>query len=380
VVTTSGSALYVDEAKLTEEVKTHLGQVQIKPYTSIFQDLKTLSQSNKKVWIDPSHSSLALFNCFDDHKLILSKVSPITPAKAIKNEAELEGFRQCHIRDGVALVSFFSWLEERLIAGDDTLTEASLADKVDEFRGKQADFVSLSFDTISGSGANGAIIHYKPQHGKCAKVTIDKMYLCDSGGQYRDGTTDVTRTFHFGNPTQHEKNCFTRVLQGVIGLDTAVFPKGTTGRELDILARINLWKVGLDYRHGTGHGVGAFLCVHEGPQGVSFRDPPYKIPMEPGMTITDEPGYYEDGNFGIRIENVLLCKEVNTEFNFGDKGYLGFECITLCPIQTKLMEKSIMTKNEIDWVNNYHKRVFDTLSKFVSGSTLEWLKKETQPI
>jgi len=197
-----------------------------------------------------------------------------------------------------------------LNSGNNELNEYNVAEKVDSFRAQDKEtFVSLSFDTISGSGPNGAIIHYKPEENNCAKVQKNLMYLCDSGGQYLNGTTDVTRTFHFGKPSSKEKECFTRVLQGVIALDTAVFPSGTTGRELDILARMNLWKVRLDYRHGTGHGVGAFLCVHEGPQGISFRDPPYKIPMEPGMTVTDEPGYYEDGEFGIRIENVFVMEK-----------------------------------------------------------------------
>jgi len=289
--------------------------------------------------------------------------------------------RQAHIRDAVALISYFAWLEEELTSvGNKNLTEAAAADKVDWFRRQQKDFVSLSFDTISSTGPNGAIIHYKPEHGTCAVVDAGAVYLCDSGGQYRDGTTDVTRTMHFQQPSAREKRCYTRVLQGHIGIDRAVFPEGTSGGQLDILARHALWRDGLDFRHGTGHGVGAFLNVHEGPQGISFRPQSYTVPLQAGMTITNEPGYYEDGAFGIRIENVLLTKEAVVPDNFGGKKYLCFENITFVPIQTKMVDMSIMNPEEIKWLNDYHAEVLAKVGPHLDAKTLAWLKKETQPI
>lgn len=210
----------------------------------------------------------------------------INDAKAIKNEAELKGMRDCHLRDAAALVHYFAWLENQLKAGT-KLDEVDGADKLESFRAQQADYVGLSFDTISSTGENGAIIHYKPEKDTCKVIDIKQIYLCDSGGQYKDGTTDVTRTYHFGEPTAYEKRCFTRVLQGHIAVDSAVFPQGTTGFLLDPFARHALWKDGLDFRHGTGHGVGSFLNVHEGPQGIGVRIAYNDTPLAVGMTVTD---------------------------------------------------------------------------------------------
>jgi len=309
----------------------------------------------------------------------LEKFSPVTLWKALKNEVELEGLRQAHIREAVALVNYFSWLEIALEKGE-VVDECSGADKLFSFRREQANFVSLSFETISASGSNGAIIHYRPSKESCAKITKGELYLCDSGAQFRDGTTDVTRTVSFGYPTDYQKKCFTLVLKGVIGLDSAIFPTGTTGRMLDILARLHLWSHGKDYRHGTGHGVGAFLNVHEGPQGISFRDSPYQTPLEPGMTVTDEPGYYEDGVFGIRIENVEVVVNANTEDKFDGKDYYGFEPITLVPIQAKMIDTTLLSPQEIKWVNNYHRKCLGKIGPLLSGESLKWLERETKPL
>jgi len=381
IVTQDNATLYIDEKKITAQVKNHLGEaINVAPYEQVFSDIQKLSQKPQKIWLDPIKGSFALFHSVVDKSLIVEKFSPITYEKALKNPVELEGIRQAHIRDAAALVSFFAWLEERLAAADNTLTEYSVATKLDEFRAQQPDFVSPSFQTISGIGPNGAIIHYRPEEDKSAKIVKEQLYLCDSGGQYKDGTTDVTRTLHFGEPTQHQKECFTRVLKGHIALDAAVFPKGTVGNQLDLLARMHLWSVGLDYRHGTGHGVGAFLNVHEGPQGISFRESPYKAALEPGMTVTDEPGYYEDGNFGIRIENVLVVKESGTPYKFGEKPYYGFEHVTVVPIQTKLIDISLLTHQEIQWINEYHQLCWTKVSPLLQGKALEYLKRETAPI
>ncbi|KAJ2992148.1 hypothetical protein HDV02_003264, partial [Globomyces sp. JEL0801] len=317
IVTADGVFLYVDEKKVTSAMREHLGdKVIIKPYDAVFADLKSkgveMASSDKKP--------------FD------TKRNPIQDAKAIKNEVELEGFRQSHKRDAAALCRYFSWLEDELVNKKNTsITEASAADKLEKFRSELALFKGLSFDTISSTGPN--------EHGTCATIDPAQMYLCDSGGQYLDGTTDVTRTMHFGTPTDEEKDAFTRVLKGHMGIDMLVFPKGTTGYIIDSVARLSLWKAGLDFRHGTGHGVGAFLNVHEGPHGIGMRVSQNEVGLAPGMTVTNEPGFYKDGAFGIRIENVLLVKLANTPNRFGDVDYHCFEHVTVVPIQTKLIEK-----------------------------------------
>jgi len=289
--------------------------------------------------------------------------------------------RLCHLRDAAALSNYFAWLEEQLNAGV-VLNEVDGANRLEEFRREQEDIVGLSFDTISSSGPNGAIIHYIPQPETCSIIDPKLLYLCDSGGQYKNGTTDVTRTIHFGNPTEQEKRAFTRVLQGHIAVDQVIFPKGTTGYLLDVLARTSLWKDGLDYRHGTGHGVGCYLNVHEGPHGIGTRIVFNDTPLQSGMTVTDEPGYYEDGKFGIRIENVLLVRQVKTPNNFGDRDYLGFEHITLVPIQTKLIDTTLLSPSEYEWINAYHSECLEKVKPFLKPDSpgLKWLERECAPI
>jgi Xaa-Pro aminopeptidase len=260
------------------------------------------------------------------------------------------------------------------------LTEVTASDKLEEFRASKEHFRGLSFPTISSVGPNAAIIHYSPEAETCAELDADKIYLFDSGAQYLDGTTDITRTVHFGKPSAHEKACYTAVLKGHIALGEARFPNGTNGHALDILARVPLWKYGLDYRHGTGHGIGSYLNVHEGPHLISFRPQARNVPLHASMTVTDEPGYYEDGNFGIRLENVLVIKEADTKFNFGDKGYLSFEHITWAPYQMKLIDLSLLTPEEINWVNSYHSKCKDILAPYMNESEIAWLKKATDPV
>ncbi|KAI9014754.1 putative Xaa-Pro aminopeptidase P [Gaertneriomyces semiglobifer] len=384
LVTKEDVILYVDDVKVTEEAKAHLGSsVQIRPYNEIFENLRAMSaqKQGQKLWID-SRCSLALQDALGGAKNVVEARSPVQTAKAIKNATELEGFRQCHIRDAAALCEFFAWLEKELVENKAVISEVEAADKLEGFRQKQKDFIGLSFDTISGSGPNGAIIHYKPEPETCAKIDVNAMYLCDSGAQYRDGTTDVTRTLHFGSPTADEIEAFTRVLKGHIQIDMAVFPKGTTGYILDVLSRMSLWKAGLDFRHGTGHGVGSFLNVHEGPQGIGQRIAYNDIPLEAGMTVTNEPGYYHDGHFGIRIENVLLTREVSTKHRFGDRPYFGFECVTVVPIQTKLVDVKLLTPEEREWLNSYHKFCWEKVSPLLTegSDAYEWLKRETKQV
>ncbi|KAG2236006.1 hypothetical protein INT48_004336, partial [Thamnidium elegans] len=312
---------------------------------------------------------------------VLEERSFITDRKAIKTPEELSGMRACHLRDGAALIHYFAWLEQKLLSGE-KLDEVDAADRLEQFRAAQEHFVGLSFATISSSGSNGAIIHYKPEKETCKVIDPTQIYLCDSGGQYFDGTTDVTRTFHFGTPTDYEKRCFTRVLQGHIAIDEAIFPKGTTGYLLDPFARQALWKDGLNFLHGTGHGVGSFLNVHEGPHGIGIRPHFNDTALAAGMTVTDEPGYYEDGKFGIRIENVILVKDVDTPNNFGGRGYLGFEHITIVPIGLNLINVELLSPSEIKWINEYHQECLAKLMPLIADDPLavDWLKKETVPI
>ncbi|KAJ2774648.1 hypothetical protein IWQ56_000489 [Coemansia nantahalensis] len=386
VVSKTGATLYVNEAKLTDSVRRHLEGVAVRPYQAIFGELRAMSASvgaEKKLLAGPT-ASWALVQALGADKVMV-KQSPITMLKALKNEAEQEGMRQCHIRDGAAMASYFGWLEHQLLhCGQNLrLSEVDVADKLEELRRAQAHCVGLSFDTISGVGPNGAVIHYKPERGSDALLDVAKMYLCDSGGQYLDGTTDVTRTYHFGEPSDWERECFTRVLKGHIALDCAVFPDGTSGFVLDPLARLPLWELGLDYRHGTGHGVGSYLNVHEGPQGVGLRKNYIDAGFRAGMTITNEPGYYEDGNFGIRIENTCLVVKAPTRFDYtGGPGYLTFEPVTMVPIQKKLIKADLFTASERKWLNDYHQRVLERVSPLLEEGSLglEWLKRETAPM
>ncbi|ESK92563.1 aminopeptidase p [Moniliophthora roreri MCA 2997] len=369
-----------------------LGQeVEIKAYDEIWSYLKTLgeklrkeidgqSNESKKVVLVSDKASLAVVETLGED-IVINAPSPVAALKAIKNSTELEGFRQSHTRDGVALAKYFAWLEES-VAGDKPPTEWEGAEKLEKFRSELDLFKGLSFDTISSTGPNGAIIHYSPNPKDCPVIEQDQIYLCDSGAQFWDGTTDVTRTWHFGNPTDEEKRAATRVLQGHIAIDTAVFPNGTTGFAIDSWARRALWKDGLDYRHGTGHGVGHFLNVHEGPHGIGVRIVYNSTPLKAGMTVTNEPGYYADGKFGVRIENVMLVQETKTPNNFGDKGYLALERVTMCPIQTKLVDTQLLNEEEIQWLNDYHKEVWTKVSPFLKNDeqAFEWLERECRPI
>ncbi|KAI8596291.1 Creatinase/aminopeptidase [Dissophora ornata] len=395
IVTPDYVNLYLQEKSISQEARDHLGaEVTIKSYETVFDDLRAMSSSlkaNGRKILLATRTNLAMAVALGKENTVEAR-SPVTDAKAIKNETEQEGMRQCHLRDSAALINYFAWLEEQLANDNSQLDEADAATRLEQFRAKshqvtdaipiviseQAGFHGLSFDTISSTGPNGAIIHYKPEKPTAARINADLVYLCDSGGQYIDGTTDVTRTLHFRTPNAHEKRCFTRVLQGHIAIDSAVFPDGTSGYLLDILARRALWADGLDFRHGTGHGVGSFLNVHEGPHGCGTRIAYNDIPLVPGMTLTNEPGYYEDGKFGIRIENVMLVRKVETPNNFGGRGYYGFEHVTLVPIQIKMIDRSLLTHLEVEWINAYHAECLAKVSPFLAKDSpgLKWLQRE----
>ncbi|XP_067656782.1 xaa-Pro aminopeptidase 1-like [Haliotis asinina] len=392
VITFDGVYLFIDESKVDKAVTQHLElkgavnsdgslSVEIHPYEDIKSFVACLAETcDGKIWISEK-SSYALVSLIPKLNRLTSP-SPVAAFKAVKNEVEIQGMRRAHIKDAVVLCEFFHWLEKDLSNG--TVTEVAAADKLEDLRRQQDDFVSLSFDTISSIGPDGAIIHYKPSAETDKPITSDQVYLCDSGAQYRDGTTDVTRTVHFGSPSKYEQECFTRVLKGHINLSRTVFPNEVKGHNLDTLARVALWEVGLDYLHGTGHGVGAFLNVHEGPCGISPRVSLSEIPLEEGMILSDEPGYYEDGNFGVRIESLVLVVKADTKYNFKKKGFLTFEPITLVPIQTKLIDPSLLTEQEIDWLNEYHMRCREVvgaeLKKQGKLKVLDWLIRETEQL
>ncbi|KAI0400948.1 aminopeptidase-like protein [Xylaria palmicola] len=392
IVTKEEATLYIDSSKLSSECQAFLekNKVAIKPYQDIFSDATALGRTAKankteagdsKKFLISNKASWALKRALGGDEFVEEVRSPLADAKAIKNETELEGMRACHIRDGAALIEYFAWLEDQLVAKKAIIDEVEGADKLEAFRAKHKDFVGLSFDTISSTGPNAAVIHYKPERGSCSTIDPAAIYLCDSGAQYLDGTTDTTRTLHFGTPTEREIEAYTLVLKGNIALDTVVFPKGTTGYAIDCTARQFLWREGLDYRHGTGHGVGSYLNVHEGPIGIGTRIQFSEVPLSPGNVISNEPGFYEDGSFGIRIENIIMVKEVQTKHKFGDKPYLGFEHVTMVPYCRKLIDPSLLTAAERQWLNDYNADIFEKTKGYFEEDalTLEWLKKETQP-
>ncbi|XP_053548744.1 xaa-Pro aminopeptidase 1 isoform X2 [Bombina bombina] len=358
-------------------------RIQLEPYDSALPALQNICRAlnaKEKVWFTDK-ASYALTDAVPKTHRYLTQYTPVCVAKAVKNTSEIEGMKRAHVKDAVALCEFFAWLEKEIVK--DTVTEISASDKAEEFRSQQEDFVELSFATISSTGPNGAIIHYKPVPETNRTLSVNEIFLLDSGAQYKDGTTDVTRTVHFGTPTDYQKECFTYVLKGHISVSAAVFPNGTKGHLLDSFARSALWESGLDYLHGTGHGVGSFLNVHEGPCGISYKTFADE-PLEAGMILSDEPGYYEDGSFGIRIENLVLVVAAKTKYDFRNRGSLTFEPITLVPIQTKMISADLLTQKEIDWVNAYHKKCRDVvgaeLEKQGRHEALQWLIKETQPI
>ncbi|XP_054167051.1 xaa-Pro aminopeptidase 1-like [Oppia nitens] len=394
VITIDNIYLFIDENKLSPEASKHLhidvsainhqthgSNIELRPYKMIKEFLKwMISQIQGKIWISQK-SSCSLVSLVPESRRVDS-LSPIQLKKAIKNSVEIEGMKRAHIKDAVALCEFFAWLEEEVSNGD--VDEISAANKLEQFRREQEDFVGLSFETISASGPNAAIIHYRSTEETNRQITKDEIYLCDSGAQYKDGTTDVTRTIHLGTPSSFEKECFTRVFKGHIALATSTFPQLVKGNVLDTCARKALWDVGLDYLHGTGHGVGMFLNVHEGPMGISYRPYPDDPGLVEGMILSNEPGFYEDDKFGIRIENLVLIKKANTKYNYRNRGYLTFETITLVPIQTKLLEPSLLTSEEIVWLDNYHQTCRDIVGKALEeqgkGSALQWLLRETQSL
>jgi Xaa-Pro aminopeptidase len=350
MVTVDGRvALFVPAEKISETLKTAFGKsVEVCAPESILKACASLK--GKRVGVTPGQTNLALYHALEQAGAMIENTEdPCTVPKACKNPVEQQSIREVHRRDGKALTEFLQWVESRVQSSEFSkgeLTELSSATQLDEKRKQQEGFIEPSFPTISGFGSNGAIVHYRATETSNKRFEAGNLYLVDSGGQYWGGTTDVTRTVAIGEPTAEMRECFTRVLKGHIALARVVFPRGTTGSQLDALARQFLWEAGLDYDHGTGHGVGCCLGVHEGPQRISKLA--NEVALQPGMVVSNEPGYYKTGAFGIRIENLVMVQESEKQ------GFLCFETLTCAPIDTTLVETSLMTQGEIDWLNAYH--------------------------
>lgn len=377
IITRDDAELCVSKKKLNRKVKKALkGLVKFYDYDAFRKRLLKNVSRKSRVWLDAATVNEYVVQLLQKRCELFFKQSPVTLFKACKNETELAGFKACHVRDGVAMVKFLYWLEEAVPKGG--VTELSAAEKLREFRSKDKLFQGLSFGTISAYNEHGAIVHYESTPESDVELKSTGIYLIDSGGQYLDGTTDITRTIALGEPTAEQKDRFTRILKGHIDLSMCRFPRGTQGIQLDTIARKPLWDIGLNYGHGTGHGVGAFLGVHEGPQGISY----YRgigVPLEIGMVCSNEPGFYKTGEYGMRIETMIHVvadeQQSTTDFEF-----YKFETITLCPVDTRLVDKTLLNDEEIEYFNAYHQRVYDELSKHFRGKELEWLKQATRPI
>ncbi len=371
-----GSAdLFLDENKRSPELIAHLGaSVRLAPMADFTAALDALR--GKTVLVDPATAASAISDRLGKAGAkVKNGPDPCQLPKACKNPLEIEGTRKAHIRDGAALSRFLGWFAREAPNGE--LTEIAAAEALEGFRRATNYLSDLSFDSISGAGSNGAIVHYRVTRSTNAPILNNQMFLIDSGAQYPDGTTDVTRTVIVGAPTPEMRDRFTRVLKGHIALATARFPEGTTGMQLDSFARRPLWEAGLDYDHGTGHGVGSYLSVHEGPQNISKR--PVSQPLLPGMICSNEPGYYKTGEYGIRIENLVVVTEPKPMPD-GERPMMGFETITLAPIDLNLVEPGLLTDAERIWLNAYHARVLETLRPLVDEETRAWLEKATRAV
>ncbi|MCH7421480.1 MULTISPECIES: aminopeptidase P family protein [Shewanella] len=368
--------LFTDLSKLPEGIEEHVGAgVSFKSEAALADTLASLQ--GVKLLADPNSANAWAQNLARDAGAkLIAGIDPVSLPKAQKNAAELAGMRASHIRDGVAVSRFLAWLDAE-VAANRLHDEATLADKLESFRLEDPKYREPSFDTISAAGANAAMCHYNHNNGTPAMMTMNSIYLVDSGAQYLDGTTDVTRTIAIGEVSDEQKKMVTLVLKGHIALDQARYPKGTTGQQLDAFARQYLWQHGFDYDHGTGHGVGHFLSVHEGPQRIGKNL--NAIALMPGMVLSNEPGYYRADSFGIRLENLVVVRHCEA-LKGAEREMYEFDALTLIPMDVRLIDKNLLTQGEIDWFNAYHQRVFNTLSPLMSGSELEWLKQATQAI
>uniref|UniRef100_A0A671W4N5 X-prolyl aminopeptidase (aminopeptidase P) 2, membrane-bound n=1 Tax=Sparus aurata TaxID=8175 RepID=A0A671W4N5_SPAAU len=374
--------LFVHLDRVTDELKEYLNAscvgslcVQLKSYDTVRDDLqKYVAQPGVKVWIGTEYTNYALYELITPEKLMTSSYSPVLTTKAVKDETEQRILRDAHVRDAVAVIQLLMWLEKAVPEGKET--ELTAAEYVNNCRSKQKDSRGPSFETISASGPNAALAHYSPTEESSRRLTVDEMYLVDSGGQYLDGTTDITRTVHWGTPTDMQREAFTRVLMGNIEISRTIFPSGTRGANMEMLGRRALWQVGLNYGHGTGHGVGNYFGVHEWPVGFQTNN----IPFRSGMFTSIEPGYYKDNDFGIRIEDVAVIVPVQTKYGHN---YLTFDTVSLVPYDRKLIDTSLLSSEQLKWLDNYYETIRRLMGPELDRQGLHeekaWMLKHTEP-
>lgn len=369
------SVLFIKPEKLTAEITEHLKKegVTLAEYSMIQRYLSRLPE-NSRVFVDMNKTNVSLYDAIPGSCTIVEGISPANHLKSIKNETEIKGFQNAVVKDGVALTKFYIWLEKQMAEGAQ-VTEISAAEKLTALRAEQPQYIMDSFGTICGYAEHGAIVHYSATPETDATLKPEGLLLIDSGAQYLDGTTDITRTIALGEPTEQMKKDFTRVLKGTISLAKSKFPAGTRGSQIDILARKALWDSGINYLHGTGHGIGHCLNVHEGPQSIRMEENP--VTLKPGMVISDEPAMYRTGEYGIRTENMILVRE-DSETEFGK--FLGFDTLTLCFIDTSLIIIPMLSVREHAWLNKYHQMVYDKISPFLNEEEKAWLKEKTTEI
>jgi Xaa-Pro aminopeptidase len=368
--------LFIDGRKLSNTVRDHLsGLAEVEEPAGLVPALAEMGRAGASVMLDPDWAGDALATAvIEAGGGIKEGADPITRAKAVKNEAEIAGARAAHLRDGAAYARFLAWFDRAILDGP--LDEIGVAERLEAFRAETGALKEISFDSISAAGPNAAICHYRVDRQSNRVIPPDSLFLIDSGAQYEDGTTDITRTLAVGSVSLERKRHFTLVLKGHIAIATARFPKGTSGAQIDALARIDLWKAGLDFDHGTGHGVGSYLSVHEGPQRIAKTG---HVALEPGMIVSNEPGYYKADSHGIRIENLELVKEPS-EIEDGERPMLGFEALTLAPIDRRLILTEMLGPAEHAWVDRYHARVLAEIGPLVDGETRTWLEAATAPL
>lgn len=372
LISSTKATLFVDRRKLTAEALASLKEagIDVDDYGNVQKGLKDYFEYN--ILLDPDSVNYTLYKAASSHRIVAA-ASPVPAMKAVKNDAEIAGFHEAMLRDGIAMVKFLKWLKPAVAQGGQT--EMSIARRLYELRSEQPLFRDISFDTIAAYQEHGAIVHYEPTEATDMLLKAEGLLLIDSGAQYQNGTTDITRTVALGPLTEEQRRVYTLVLKGHIQLDMLTFPDGASGTQLDALARKDMWAEGYNYLHGTGHGVGSYLNVHEGPHQIRMEYRP--APLHAGMTVTDEPGIYLEGQFGVRIENTLLITPFK-ETAFGK--FLRFEALTLCPIDTAPIVREMMTDEEMQWLNSYHRRVHEALSPHLSDEERAWLDEATKVI
>ncbi len=371
------ASLFLETNKVSDALVSHLGPaVRIRPVSEFQNALDRLGKTGERVLCDPTRTASWIPERLTrSGARVIEGEDPCLLPKACKNVVEIKGAREAQKRDGAAVCEFLAWLSHEAPKG--TLSELDAQAYLDACRRRQPLWRDMSFPTISAAGPNGAVVHYRATDEQCRRLEPGMLYLVDSGGQYLDGTTDITRTIAVGSPTQEHRDRYTRVLKGHIALAKATFPKGTTGAQLDALARRPLWEVELDYAHGTGHGVGSYLGVHEGPQRIAKGG--HTVALQPGMILSNEPGYYKDGEYGIRLENLVVVTPAPTDNGDGREWY-AFETITLVPFDTSLIDRALLNAAEREWLNSYHARVREVIGPLVDSSTTAWLEQATKRI